>query len=287
MTDVKKNVEDYYRREGHYGLIRDASEDRFKAANPFALGDDQLPPVDIEKLPMSLGVGNWMQIEDQSQQGACQGHAKTSSEELAIYRSTEGGILQLCRQFSYITSQMIDGIVGDRGSTIAGGAEASKKYGDCLESLWPYTGRYDRNIPQACFADALGRRLRTSMVLRSYDQVLRWLVHGIGGVVIGIGWNGSCTPDADGRITSYHSGGGGHALALLDWSKQFLDSLGRPDIDLFNSWSKRWGVAGRARIAPKVIEYWCENETVIGYSDMQGPDIKPRGFDWINGHVIA
>jgi hypothetical protein len=56
---------------------------------------------------------------------------------------------------------------------------------------------------------------------------------------------------------------------------------------MFNSWSKQWGFHGRAFIHPKVIDFWCKNETVVGYSYMEGKDIKPNTFDWINGKVIA
>ena len=287
MKITRDRINEFYREHGHYGLIRDIREKAFTLAGDFPLRDDQLPPIDIATLPDSLGVANWMQIEDQLQVGSCQGHARTSAEELAIYRETRGEIVQLNRMFAYLTSQRIDNIRGDNGSTISGGAEASQQYGSCLESLWPYPGYYTSTIPRACFNEAENRKLRCSKTLRSYDEVLRWLVHGIGGVVIGIDWNNTCEPDSQGCVTSYRPGGGGHALALLDWNKRFVDGAKQPFIELYNSWSRRWGVQGKAYIAPKVIEYWCANETVIGYSDMAGPSIQPRSFDWVKGKVIA
>lgn len=261
----------------HYGLIRPASEKTFAAANPYSL---DLPTVDIADLPDSQLVAEWMQIEDQKQQGACQGHAKTSAEETALYRQTGGAITQLSRQFSYITSQLIDGIRGDRGSTMEGGARASQKYGSCLEELAPYSGQYYTQFSQGAYADAKKRTLTTFMKLENYDQVLRWLAHGIGGITIGIGWNSSCEPDGQGRLTKYRSGGGGHALAWLDWTKMHVDSQGRPFIEMFNSWGKRWGFNGRAFLSPAVVDYICKNETVLGYSKMVG-DIKPQSYDWI------
>jgi hypothetical protein len=287
MKRTRDQIAEYYRQHGHFGLIRDAREQTFAAARDVKLSDDQLPPVEIATLPDSLGVASWMQIEDQLQVGSCQGHARTSAEELAIYRETRGEIVQLNRMFAYLTSQRMDNIRGDSGSTISGGAAAAQQYGSCLEALWPYPGYYTQAIPPACFPEAQQRKLRFSKTLRSYDEVLRWLVHGMGGIVIGIGWNNTCEPDADGCVTAYRSGGGGHAVALLDWNKRFLDSTKRPFIELYNSWSRRWGVQGKAYIAPKVIEYWCEHETVIGYSDLDGLSIKPRSFDWLKGRVIA
>jgi C1A family cysteine protease len=287
MIDIREQLNEFYRQHGHFGLIRDERESRFALARRLQLTEDQLPPVDIAALPDSLGVASWLQIEDQMQIGSCQGHARTSAEELAIYRETRGEIVQLNRMFAYITSQIIDDIRGDQGSTLSGGAAASQKFGTCLEALWPYPGYYTRSIPTPCFDDAKQRRLRYSQTLRSYDEVLRWLVHGLGGVVIGIGWNHTCEPDAQGLVTSYKPGGGGHALAILDWTKRFVDAQQQPFLEMVNSWSRRWGVQGRAFIAPKVIEYWCQQETVLGYSDLDGPDIKPRSFDWVKGRVIA
>jgi C1A family cysteine protease len=277
MSNHFQKAWDYCQEYGHYGLIRNESEQTFKAANPFSLSDEQLPPVDVKTLPDSLGVADWMQIEDQQQLGACQGHARTSAEELAIYRETNGEIVQLNRMFAYVTSQMMDNLQGrDQGSTIDGGAKASQRYGSCLESIQPYTGKYTTRFSQECYTDGESRKLRAFKALQSYDQVLRWLVHGIGGIVIGIGWNASCEPDADGRITRYRSGGGGHALALLDWTKRFNPV--NPDICMANSWSQRWGKNGWGYLSPSVVDYMCENETVIGYSDMDGAAIKPRPF---------
>lgn len=264
----------------HYGLVREGTNE-FQFSRSLASLAINLPPVNIADLPESQAVAAWMQIEDQQQQGACQGHAKTDAEELATWRQTQGQVVQYSRQFSYITSQMIDGIRGDRGSTIEGGARASQKYGACKEELAPYNGRYYTEFSQEAYADAKKRTLTTFSRLENYDEVLRWLAWGIGGVVIGIGWNGTMEPDGQGRVENYRSGGGGHALALLDWNKKILDAGGRPYIDMFNSWGKRWGFNGRAFINPRVVDYWCQRETVIGYSKMSLEDIKPLSYDWI------
>lgn len=263
----------------HYGLIRTPQEKTF-AATYSSVGID-LPPVNVRDLPDNQQVSIWLQIEDQKQQGSCQGNARTSAEEVAIYRQTEGTVIQLSRQFAYITSQQEDGIRGDRGSTIEGGARASTKKGSCLEELAPYTGRYYTDFSQAAHDDAAKRKLTSYIRLENYDEVLRWLVNGIGGVVIGIGWNSTMEPNSQGRIESYRSGGGGHALALLDWNKQYLDAGGLPYIQMFNSWGKNWGHAGTAFIKPSIVDYWCKNETVVGYSKMSVEDIKPKSYDWL------
>lgn len=279
---INQRAQEYCDAHGHYGLIITEKTKAFAAANPLTFSDDILPTVDIEALPESMGIANWLQIENQASQGACQGHALTTSLEIAIYRGTNGQVLQLCRQWAYIQSQICDGGArGDRGSSLEGGAEAAETVGICLEELSPYTGRYYTRFPDACKADAETRKLRTHKSIPNYDYALRWLVHGFGGLEIGIGWNGSMEPGSDGKIDHYRGGGGGHALALTDWNKKIRDSQGRPYLQLDNSWSENWGLKGRAFIAPSVVEQWCRDETVIGHSDMYGTGIKPRRFDWI------
>lgn len=263
----------------HYGLIRTPQEKTFAAT--FSNVGIDLPEVNVADLPESQGIENWCQIEDQKQQGSCQGNARTTAEEVAIYRQTEGEVVQLSRQFAYITSQQIDGIVGDRGSTMEGGAKASQKFGSCLEELAKYTGQYYTKFSQSAYDDAKNRTLTTWVRLENYMQVLKWQVWGIGGAVIGIGWNGTMEPNGQGKIESYRSGGGGHALALPQWNKRFVDAAGMPYMDMFNSWSMRWGFQGRAFIKPSIVDYWCKNETVLGYSKMNIKDLKPKSYDWI------
>ena len=278
--DIKTEIEEYNRANGHFGLIRNPDEMKtFAAANPFTLPEADFPPVDYATLPESAGVANWMQVENQASVGSCQGHAKTSAEELAIYRAT-GSIVQLNRGFSYYTSQKIDGIRGDNGSTISGGCEASRKYGTCLESLAPYTGRYVTQFSQACYDDALTRRLTAFQKLPNYDAVMRWLYYGIGGIVIGINWDNGQEGDANGCVTSYRASGGGHALALLDWSTRFKDTKGRPYIDRFNSWGKNYGYKGRNFILTSVVDEWCATEDVYGYCNLNGAGVYPAKIDW-------
>lgn len=265
----------------HYGLIRTPQEKTFAAT--YSL---DLPVVDISALPDNQKIVEWLRIEDQKQQGSCAAQARTSSQEVAVYRGTQGQVIQLSRQYAYIDAQKIDNIRGDQGSTIEGNAKSAQK-GTPLEEFAPYTGQYYTQFSAAAIADAPNQKLNLWQRLRSYDDVLRWIVHGIGGVAIGIGWNSSCAPDSRGCIEAYRSGGGGHSLALLDWNKKIVDTLGRPYIDMFNSWGLSWGYKGRAFVHPKVVDYWCQNETVIGYSDMTLANVTPRPFDWIKNSFYS
>jgi hypothetical protein len=248
-----------------------------------------LGAVDYDKLPTSLGVAEWMKIEDQGQIGSCQGNAQTSCLELAAYHDTKGKVFQFNRMFAYLATQKVDGIRGDNGSTMSGGAKSAATNGMCPESLWAYPGSYPRGgwqaIPQKCWDEAKKTTLVSHRVMESYEEVVQWLANGVGGVAIGISWNNSMSPDSNGCIRSYRNGGGGHVLALLDWNKQFKDPQGRPYLDMFNSWGQ-WGYKGRAFILPAVVDRWCKECDVIGYANVAGPDIKPRGIDWLNHGLI-
>lgn len=266
------------------GLRRDM-EDR-TALLAFQAPRLNLGKIDIDSLPTSMGVAEWMQIEFQMSVGSCQGHAQTSCLELAAYHQT-GKVTQYNRMFAYLASQKVDGINGDNGSTMSGGAKSASTNGIPYEADWPYLGYYPRGghraIPEALWAKAKGTLLGGYRVLSSYDEALQWLANKVGGVAIGIDWNSSMEPDGNGCVRQYRRGGGGHALALLDWNKQFRDPQGRPYLDMFNSHGKKYGYRGRAFILPSIVDYWCQNMDVIGYGLLEGNEIKPKKFDWTSG----
>lgn len=224
-------------------------------------------------LPEEMGVREWMQIEFQARQGACAGHARTSCLELGIKHQT-GEEVQLCRQFAYITAQMLDGIVGDQGSTIISNALAAEKWGTPLEKWWPYSGRYDRNIPQEAWDHASEYTLNTHVICRSYDDVFNFLALGLGGVQIGVSWTNSFEAPI---VETYSTWGsiGGHSVAFLDWSPK-RDSRGRRYLRLFNSWGKEWGDDGTKLVSPDAIDQMLRdgNTVMIGLSDLK--NLVPR-----------
>lgn len=276
MSIDAEQVKKFFDEYGHYGLIRDEREVAFKAANPFTLPEADFPAIDYASLPERMGTSDWLITEDQGQIGSCQGNMLATVAEMAIHAAT-GMTIQLSRMWAYLQSQLVDNIRGDHGSTLSGGEEAAKTVGLCLESLFPYPQSYTRTIPAGCAADAATRKLRNAQALPDYEAVMKWLRHGVGGVGIGIDWNSYCEPDSDGCFTRYRSGGGGgHSVALVDWNGKYRDSKKRPFIELKNSWSNRWGVNGSAFIHPNVIDQWCREQTVMGYTDMQGDGCLPR-----------
>ncbi len=270
---------------GHYLGLRRDMEDR-SVLRAGQCPKPMLGAVDIASLPESMSVSKWMQIEHQGPVGSCQGHAQTTCCELAYFHQT-GKYTQFNRMFAYLASQKVDGINGDNGSTMTGGAKSCSTNGLPLESDWPYIGYYPRGgwrvIESPIWEKAKKTLLAGYRVLESYDEVLQWLANKVGGVAIGIDWNNSMEPDANGCIRSYRRGGGGHALALLDWNKKYTDPRGLPYIEMFNSWGRDYGVDGRAFILPAIVDYWCKNMDVIGYGLLEGSEIKPKKFDWKNG----
>lgn len=267
--------------ERKWGWLKD--EENFSSPLMLAMRDDgplDLPEVDIDSLPVTGGIADWLQMEDQGRMGACAGHAATSCAEIAYHRQTGGKIIQFNRRFQYLAAQKIDGISGDRGSTISGNATSMQQVGMPLEVSWPYVAEYPRGgwqaIPGKLWQEAKQFRIRLWRDLKNYSEVVKWLVHGIGGVDIGIQWN--VEPDSLGRVLSYRQAGGGHSVTLGDWNKRFLDRRKRPFIRLANSWGLRWGIRGWADVHPDIVDEWCDRQTVVGISDML--NIVPRPIDW-------
>lgn len=218
--------------------------------------------------------------ESQLQQGACAGHARANVVEWCYAIASGESPVQLSRQYSYIDGQRYDGLLGrDVGATI-NGQRRSAMEGTPPETVWGYTGRYHTSPPApqtwATVQEAAKQyRIAKHAVLRSYDDVFRWLAMGTGGVVIGIRWS-----LGDGAIVeSYRPGGGGHAVAFMGYTRR-KDSQGRNYVLLLNSWGERWGNRGWAEIAPVAIEQMLRDSytVMIGLTDMV--DVKPRRVDF-------
>lgn len=221
-----------------------------------------------------------IQIPNQQRQGSCVGHGLTTAMEWCHILQTKTFETQLSRAMGYYESQRESGITNDRGSTVSGAVKLSKKTGVCEESLWPYPSSYNNKRPSnwtAVVDNAEKYKIGQSYNMTSYDGISTFLGAGQGGVVIGIGWNGSVNRAV---VESYSGGGGGHALAFIALSER-KDSSGRQYLWLANSWGTSWGNKGWAEVAPKAVEQMLStrNTTMIGISDM--PNAKPRKVDWL------
>lgn len=217
-------------------------------------------------------------IENQGQQGACQGHDLSSCLEWIHALQTGSMSVQLSRAYAYYETQRIDGIRGDNGSTISGGVKLAMSQGVPEESKWPYPSRYNNRRP-GFFDDVLENAARykiaESYKLTSYQSVRTWLGSGQGAISIGIRWgSGMSTP----VLESFSAGGGGHAIALLCLSER-EGSNGEPYVWMMNSWGARWGNKGWSEWSPDAIRQMMNHQftVAIGMSDM--PAVKPRTFD--------
>lgn len=224
-----------------------------------------------------------IKVENQRNQGACQGHAISTVVEWCHCIATGNAGLQLSRAMGYYETQRIDGIRGDRGSTISGGVKLATTTGICEESLWPYPSRYTQARPrdwQAVTTNAQQYLIGRSHRMRSYDAVRTFLGSGQGGISIGIGWSSGVMSRP--VVESYRQGGGGHAIALLSLSDR-KDSSGNPFIWMCNSWGSNWGNGGWSEWSPRAVSQMLSTSrtTAIGLSDM--PNVQPREFsleDW-------
>jgi len=219
-----------------------------------------------------------MKIENQGSVGSCQGHDLSSCVELCYYIATGDLTRQLSRAYAYYETQRIDGINGDRGSTISGGIKLATTKGIPEESLWKYTGRYENGRPSnwsEVEASAALHKIGQSYKMSTYDGVRTFLGSGQGGISIGISWGG----EVDRPIVNSFSGtgGGGHAIALLGLSER-ADSSGRPYVWMLNSWGSNWGNKGWAEWSPAAIEQMLRHRytACFGLSDM--PNVKPREY---------
>lgn len=219
-----------------------------------------------------------MKIENQGSVGSCQGHSLSSCVELCYYIATGDLTRQLSRQYAYIETQKIDGISGDRGSTISGGIKLATTKGIPQESLWKYPGRYDTRRPAnwtEIETDAQQHKIGQSYRMTTYDGVRTFLGSGQGGISIGISWSG----EVDRAIVNSFSGagGGGHAIALLALSDR-LDVSGRPFVWMMNSWGSNWGNGGWSEWSPNAVEQMLRHRytACFGLSDM--PNVRPREF---------
>ena len=205
-------------------------------------------------LPESVVPTEWTITEDQSNQGACRGHSLSSGMEQCHVRMG-GEIIQLSRACAYYMTQRIDGISGDRGSTIDGGFKLAKQ-GICLESDWPYPSRYDPRIP-AGYENFVKYRIAGHSPINSYDDAIKHLGL-VGPVDIGIMWGSEIDQQVSrtGIISTYTgNGGGGHAVLIGGYTSKNWDgsALSEPHLILYNSWSTRWGRQGECLVTKRAF----------------------------------
>lgn len=217
-----------------------------------------------------------LRVENQQSLGSCQGHSISSTCEWCYVIESGGDTtLQLSRAYGYYETQRLDGISGDRGSTIDGGINLAMQ-GICEEGLWPYKNQYDPTRPrpiEELRANAAKYKIGQKYRLTSYEAIRTFLGSGQGAIHLGIMWNDS----VDRPLVNSYSGsrGGGHAIGLYALSDR-KDAQGRPYCWMMNSWGTNWGSQGWAEWSPTAIDQMTRTQysTFVGISDM--PNVKPR-----------
>jgi len=256
-TDFDFELEEvkFHSRDDHHGYridLEDQSqleESQTKLVRLHEKSDKKIP---------KLVFPEFSPIENQGGQGACQGHANSTGGEQCRVRAG-GEQIQLSRACGYYETQRIDGIRGDRGSTISGGVRLLETAGICTEEAWPYPSYYNPRRPPG-FSNTTRYKIDGHVMLRDFDKMIDWVAFK-GPIEIGITWSGDIDQQVgrDGIVKTYSGrGGGGHAVLFSgltheDWRGDPLPG-NEPGLILDNSWSRRWGFKGRCIVLRRAIE---------------------------------
>jgi len=243
--------------------------------------------------PKKYDPTDWWIIENQGVVGRCAGMAASSVGELAHQIQT-GEIIQFNGHFSYIEAQKNSrGLYGrDAGSTMSGNLKAAKEKGFCPIDWnkdgrpdYPMPARYTTEIPPQAYVYALKYLIKHHMIIKSWDELIQFMFLGLGGVMVGARW-GNWKPNAEGLLTRFVSGGGGHAWTIVGWD--FTKDRFNEDVFIMvNSHGERWGVKGKAYIPVNFFNAMVrDNSTeVIGMSDLTTP--APRKIVWRNEWLLG
>jgi C1A family cysteine protease len=260
--------------EDREGLIATSSKARYAS-----VGD--VPEIVDPRKHLKWEEG-FLQVENQGSIGSCQGASLSENAEFC-YTLLTGRVLQFSKMFSYIESQKFDNIRTDSGSTLSGGTKAAMQRGFCPQSIAPYPSSYPgwSWVTQERLSEASKYKLQSHTTIKLEEEVRAYIGSGIGIVQSGSAWNGSMTPDSNGTIRSFRSGGGGHAVV---WCGYLPDAtVGQRSTKgywylLKNSWGTRWGKSGFAFVDPAVVTQMMRHQwtVFVGRSDMKGDNIQPR-----------
>lgn len=232
---------------------------------------------------VKLDAKQILKVEAQMRIGSCAGHSLSSILEWIYAIITGGEIVQLSRAMAYFETQVLDGIRGDRGSTISGGVKLAKK-GICRESLWAYPDSYDNRRPvnyDEVLKDAENYKISTEIRMSSYDGVRTFLGAGLGGIHSGWNWNETMEKSVV-EVFRPRQNDGGHSEAVICLSTR-VDSQGKPYVWVLGSWGTGFANKGWQEFSPTAVEQMLRhpNTAMVGLSDM--PNVQPRKFnvdDW-------
>lgn len=216
-----------------------------------------------EQLPAHNHIGNAfsvLNVLDQGNQGACQGHALALIFSICYYL-TYGRVLDFSRAAGYYLSQKEDGINSDQGSTLSAGRKVAAN-GMCLEGDWPYPPSYNNRRPPSATPDKFVFKLKSTKAFEKTEEgfqlMLDWLRQGLP-VQTGMFWNGTCDQEVV-RNYSWSNRDGGHSTVFWlfkdDSELQNNNSWGRWNSDGIHSWTM-----------PAIRQcFFCDRNEFIGYA---------------------
>lgn len=159
---------------------------------------------------------DWIDIFNQGPVGSCAGAARAYLA-MMIFEKQFGVKLRFSTMHAYLGAQQIDGIRGDRGSTIEGQMKHWMRDGLCLDATFPYPGRYVSNFPQAAAVEGKHFKLSGYSISQSAQEDLENIQLGLG-ADYGINWTRMIDEQAKRNrgVIEEWSGegrGGGHSVA--------------------------------------------------------------------------
>jgi C1A family cysteine protease len=275
-----------------YGWRQDLEDHAWIDANQLHFDAHKFRAV---KVPASIDPRPHIHIKDQQQLGACSGFSRSTCEEVLNWIATQGDKTVLSAMYAYLTNQKCCGCFGkDNGATIAGSIQAAAQYGICLDSTFPYTGKYSTKFPANAQTEGQKHLVKSHTTLSSYNDGFQYLATGTGVIQIGVPV-GDAFQNCSGTFTvqdaqqDMSNPEGGHALAIVGYVSQ-KDSQGRNYLILVNSWGTSWGSNGTCLIDPAAFDLWASTNDgsceVAGLSDLEAYGDGGDGrLDWNNIYV--
>lgn len=221
---------------------------------------DSFPTFNLTADPLGA-----IDILNQGNQGACQGHALATIFQICYFLAT-GRKESFSRAAAYYLSQRFDGIRTDSGSTLSGGQKVATS-GLCLEKYWPYPSRYDNREPSGL---SYPFKLKVTRPLRTVKEVTDWIDSRLP-IQTGVPWNQSCQREV---VDNYQAlpGSGGHSTVF--WLRSQAGNIKMP-----NSWGRDWCNDGVNEWTESSIDRVLRSRftVLIGYApdEMSFPEPTP------------
>lgn len=183
-------------------------------------------------------------VENQESLSSCTSSAITSAYEIMLTQSSPDLYVELSDLFIYYNSRLEEGTVEqDVGIFLKTGMVVLKKYGVCVESLWPYNlTKWDDKPPEDAYADAEKRKITKYQKIISTYYVTEVLSNNKP-VVFGMEIYDSFM-ELNNRISTVpfpsrkEKSLGGHAMCMVGYDLEKRLFLAK------NSFGTGWGIGG-------------------------------------------